>query len=39
MSENHKKVSNLNFHILFDIFVHRKFSPTFTDWDFIPLKS
>ena len=39
MSENHKKDSNLNFHILFDIFVYRIFSPTFTDLDFIPLKS
>ena len=38
-SENHKKVSNLNFHILFHVFVYRNFSPTFTDWDFIPLKS
>ena len=24
---------------MFDVFVYRKFSPTFTDWDFIPLKS
>ena len=39
MSENHKKVSNLNFLLLFDIFVYSKFSATFTEWDFIPLKS
>ena len=39
MSENHKKVSNLNFLLLFDIFVYSKFSATFTEWDFIPVKS